>query len=439
MRIHTSLRKDSRRQKTSEPKEQKMEMEMKHIAMMNHREAERIIQNQSIPVKTEQIELSEALGRYLSESVVSPIDSPPFSKAAMDGFAVFDGESNTPGTRWKVLETIAAGDVPEKKLRKGFCARIMTGAMVPEGTGRIHRIEYTRTYAASDKNAGNTAAGEIVEVITAEKGSNLIMKGENTHAGAVILNPTRLQAKEIGILAASGTGMISVNRRLTVATVTTGSELREPGEPLASGQIYNSNKYQLGAQIEECGCKLNSLGTVADSAEAHREYLEMGLNGSDILIITGGVSMGDFDLVPGVLEELGADILFHGLKIKPGKPLLFGRKSNTLVFGMPGNPVSSFVLFEIYVKPLIYSLNRIPYQPRLLNAELSESISRRDVERHEFRPVSLRNVKGETFVDPLQYHGSAHLNGLRDADGLMEIPSGITGYEKGAKIAVRLL
>ncbi len=186
------------------------------------------------------------------------------------------------------------------------------------------------------------------------------------------------------------------------------------------------------------GCEHIPFGIIPDTIEAHEEFLGRGLEEADILIVTGGVSMGDFDYVPETLRNLGTEVLIHGLRIKPGKPLLFGRKGSKLVFGMPGNPVSSYVLFDVLVKPLIYQLNGLEYSPLLIPGELTDSVDRRDTERHEFRPVRLSRIKGLVKVEPLSYHGSAHLNGLRYADGLIQIPSGIKMLEKGAIVDVRL-
>lgn len=398
---------------------------MKKIAMMDHHKAEKIILNQNIPLGTETVSLIDALGRYLVEPILSIVDSPPFDKSAMDGFAIA-AEDNCTGCRLVIQETIAAGDVPKLPVRKGYATRIMTGAMISKESGLIVRVEFTRE------------EGSVVEIVTPEKGTNIILQGENTQAGSVILDKKRLDSRDLGILAASGIGSISVYRKLKVATVTTGSELAEPGTELKPGYIYNSNSYQLGAQLSEMGCEHIPLGIIPDTLEAHEEFLGRGLKEADILIVTGGVSMGDFDYVPETLRKLGTEVVIHGLRIKPGKPLLFGRKDDTLVFGMPGNPVSSYVLFDVLVKPLICVLNGLEYNPISISGELTDQVGRRDTERHEFRPARIRRINGKVMVEPLAYHGSSHLNGLRYADGLFQIPSGIKTLNKGAIVDVRL-
>ncbi|NQT58809.1 MAG: molybdopterin molybdotransferase MoeA [Bacteroidetes bacterium] len=402
---------------------------MKKIDMMDHHQAEKIIlsQNKLLNNDTELVSLTDALGRYLVEPVLSIVDSPPFNKSAMDGFAVAAGD-NLVGTRLIIQETVAAGDVPKLSIRKGYATRIMTGAMIPEDSERVIRVEFT------------TESNGIVVIVKPEmqNASNIILQGENTQTGSVILDKKRLNSRDAGILAASGIGSVTVYRKLKVATVTTGSELAEPGTGLKPGYIYNSNSYQLGAQLQEMGCEHIPLGIIPDTLEAHEEYLGRGLEEADILIVTGGVSMGDFDYVPETLRKLGTEVLIHGLRIKPGKPLLFGRKDDTLVFGMPGNPVSSYVLFEVLVKPLIYVLNGLEYAPISISGELTDQVGRHDIERHEFRPARIRRVKGMIMVEPLTYHGSSHLNGLRYADGLFQIPTGIKTLDKGAIVDVRL-
>ncbi len=185
---------------------------MKKIAMIDHYQAEKIILNQKIPLVTETVSLVEALGRYLAEPILSPMDSPPFDKSAMDGFAI-TAEDNRTGCQLEIQETVAAGDVPIMPVRKGCAARIMTGAMIPDGSRLVSRVEFTR-------EKGNT-----VEIITPEKGTNIILQGENTRAGSVILDKKRLDSRDAGIMAASGVCSVTVNRKLRVANVTTGSEL----------------------------------------------------------------------------------------------------------------------------------------------------------------------------------------------------------------------
>jgi molybdopterin molybdotransferase len=409
---------------------------MKKIEMMDHRQAQKIILNQQIPLLREPllVPLSEALGRFLAEPILSIADSPPFNKSAMDGFAV-TAEDNLARTRIIIQETIAAGDVPKLPVRKGYAARIMTGAMMPEQADLVLRVEFA---SEPVRSIGISEAAETTEVLKPEIGTNIIMQGENTQKGSVILDKKRLNSRDIGILAASGIGRVAVYRKLKVAAAATGSELTEPGTQLKAGGIYNSNSYQLGAQLQEMGCEHIPLGIIPDTLEAHTEALGRGLEEADILIVTGGVSMGDFDFVPEVLRKLGEEVLIHGLRIKPGKPVLFCRKGNTLVFGMPGNPVSSYVLFDVLVKPLIYALNGLEYSPVSISGTLADQVERRDAERHEFRPARIRLREGVLVVEPLTYHGSSHLNGLRYAEGLFQIPAGIKTLEKGAVVDVRL-
>jgi len=220
-----------------------------------------------------------------------------------------------------------------------------------------------------------------------------------------------------------------------VAILCTGTEIRAPGEPLAPGEIYNSSAAQLAAQLAAMRVPSQYLGAVADSRGALQEAVSAGLETCDVLLLTGGVSEGDFDYVPACLEALGAEVLFHGVAIKPGKPTLYARAGSTHIFGLPGNPVSTFVVFEIFVKPLLFRLMGIRAEPIVVRAPLASAISRREAERDEFRPVRISGGAAQLIA----YHGSAHLNALSDAQGLIRITRGVTAIPAGETIDVRLL
>jgi molybdopterin molybdotransferase len=370
----------------------------------------------------ETVPIGKALGRVLSRAVVSPIDSPPFDKSAMDGFAV---GSDDPSLELAILETIAAGDDPirPREIQYGECVRIMTGAPLPPGTGRVIRKEFMEE------------AGGSARFIRPESGDNVVRRGSNLRAGETVLGPKILKAQDIGILAASGIGEVPVAVPPVVGIITTGSEIRAPGEPLGPGDIYDSNGPQLLAQLAATGCPSRFLGVVSDDPAALKEAVSSALARSDILLLTGGVSEGDFDYVPGCLEELGAEILFHRVAVKPGKPTLFARRGERFVFGLPGNPVSAFVIFEVLVKPLIYRRMGIHWEPRELPGRIDQEIRRKSGERDEFLPVQWAG----DAVHPLKYHGSAHVNALADAEGLIRIRKGTTTIGKGAEVRVRQL
>jgi len=371
-------------------------------------------------VTVETVSLAQALGRVLAQEIASPIDSPPFDKSAMDGFAVGAEDDSE---EFRVLETVAAGGTPTREVRRGECARIMTGAMLPPGTGRVIRKELV------EEKAGT------VRPVRREQSDNVIRRGENLRAGETILGPRVIAPRDIGILAASGVATVPVAVPPLAGIVSTGSEIRPPGEPLGPGEIYNSNGPQLAAQLSALRCPSRFCGTAADEPGALAAAVSEALAGCDLVLLTGGVSEGDFDYVPQCLSDLGAEILFHGVAIKPGKPTLFARRGDKYLFGLPGNPVSSFVVFEVLVKPFLYRRMGFEWTPSMQRGTLAERISRRSTERTEFLPVRLR----EGRVWPVGYHGSAHVNALGDADGLVRVEKGVGAVEKGTVIDVRPL
>jgi molybdopterin molybdotransferase len=381
-------------------------------------EALSIVESQGGRLDSEQVPLAEAAGRYLVTDLRSSIDNPPFTKAAMDGYAL---RANDRAPELRILETIAAGSVPTQEIRPGTCSRIMTGAVLPEGADKVHRVEY-----AEERN------GHMLPT-RAEPSANIIRKGENLTAGEPALGPRRLFPQDVGVIASLGIPSVEVMRTPRIAILATGSELSEPGEPVTAGGIYNSNAYQLSAHAREAGCEATYYGIVEDTQEALEEVLSRAFSDADIVILTGGVSKGQFDYVPAALEANGVEVLFHRVAMKPGRPTLFGRRASRYVFGLPGNPVSAFVTFEVFVKALLYRLAGMHYRPPLCHGTLSTSVPKKDAERTEFIPVRWNGDK----VEPVSYHGSSHLNALGDADGLLQLNVGSTGFETGARVHVR--
>jgi len=399
------------------------------VALLHPDKALAMIEALNPEPRTEVARLEEALGRALAEEVLAPEDSPPFPKAAMDGFAM---SSADPGPSWRLAATLAAGDAPARALARGECAKMMTGAMMPPGADKVIRVEYTREQDG------------VVTLLSEEPYANVIARGENLRKGERVLGPRVLSPQDVGVLASLGRAEVRVAVRPEVGVLATGSELRNPGEPLGPGQIYNSNGLQACAQVSAAGGRTRYYGIVRDEPAVLREAVGRALQECDLLLLSGGVSMGELDFVPGVLRDCGAEILFHKLAIKPGKPTLFARRERgsggssprpAYVFGLPGNPVSAFVIFEVFVRPLLARLLGLRYAPRSVRARLAESFQRRDAERVELRPVRLE--RGEAH--PLKYHGSAHLNALSGADGLLRLEAGVSRLEEGSWTDVRLL
>ena len=372
----------------------------------------------------ESVPLRNAFDRFLCGSIKSPMDSPPFDKSSMDGYAI---SKDDPSASYRVLETIAAGDVPQKRIEEGFCSKIMTGAMVPQGADKIVRIEFT-----SETNG-------VMSVTTPEPYDNIIFQGENIKTGDPLVKPKRLTAKDIGCLAASGISTLEVYEPLRVGIITTGSELKEPGEPIDHGEIYNSNGYQLECQVRESGCIPVPYGTIEDTPDSHEAVITEAETECDVVLLTGGVSKGDYDYVPQTLVSLGFDIIYHGVRVKPGRPTLFAKSKDTFIFGLPGNPVSTFMLFEVIVKPFIFACYGAGAKKYGFYGTLRSAIKRKDNERVEFRPVKASKENNSIVIDPITYHGSSHMNALEDADGIIRIEAGRSTIEEGEFIYVGLI
>jgi len=388
--------------------------------MMDLDEALGIVARTPRDAAEEIVPLVDALGRVLARPVLSPIDSPPFDKAAMDGFAVV---ANDDSRQFSVLDTVAAGSAPDRPVRRGECVRIMTGAMLPPGTSRVVRKEY------AEERAGT------VRFLKIEEGSNVVSRAANLRRGEPLFGPRVLAPQDIGILAASGVAEVPVAAPPETVILCTGPEVREPGEPLGAGQIYNSNGPQLVAQLSAMHCPGRLAGTVVDEPAALSRALADALGTCGLLLLTGGVSVGDFDYVPRCLEELDAEVLFHGVAVKPGKPTLFARRGSAWIFGLPGNPVSTFVIFEVFVKPFLYRRMGIDWAPRVVRGTLGAPVHRKSIERAEFLPVTVRRG----VVTPVSFHGSAHLNALGEADGLIRVERGVADVPRGTEIDARLL
>jgi molybdopterin molybdotransferase len=404
-------------------------------------EALRIVTSAAPPLPAERIPLGAALGRALAGEALARIDQPPFDKSAMDGFA-HGSVPPAPEGPWEVVglaaaRASAAGDMPPK-LGNGECVRIMTGAAIPEGAAAVQRVEWTEALP------GSGPGRELVRFTRAERTDNIIRRGENQREGERLLSPRVLSAQDLGILASSGYGEILARARPRVAVISTGDELTQAGAALTPGAIYDSNGPLLAAQAEACGCDARFLGVVRDDEAALTAAFAEALPSCDLLLVSGGVSMGDFDHVPRALESAGVATRFHGVAMRPGKPLLFGTGAGACAgrsaFGMPGNPVSTFVGFEILVRPLLAALCGLPWAPRLVGARLAAAMERRETDRVEFRPARLEaGAGGLPAVRPLRYKGSSMLSALAEADCLVRMEVGVGRLEEGSVVDARLV
>jgi molybdopterin molybdotransferase len=363
------------------------------------------------------VALSESLGLRLAEPIVSDRDSPPFDKSMLDGFAI---AVDDPAPTRRIIEQVIAGDVPQHAIEPGVTILVMTGAPVPEGADAVVKHEDTERL---DEATVRLPAEKIAA------GSGIFRRGSSFQQGQeVIPSGKQLKAVDLALMAEVGKALVNVIPQPHVAVLSTGNELVECGKPLAAGQIRNSNGPMLVAAIQEVGATPLDLGIARDDVAELRGAIAQGLE-ADILLITGGVSAGVMDLVPAVLAELGVTQVFHKVRMKPGKPLWFGTRETagrrTLVFGLPGNPVSTLVSFQLFVKPAIAALAGAEFSSvKPLRGQLSAA-AKHHGDRPTYHPCRLdRNAQGQDTVEPLLWRGSADLAALTDANGLMLLPAG---------------
>jgi len=369
----------------------------------------------------ERVNINDALNRVLAEDVFSDVDMPPFNKAAVDGYAC---RKEDIGNELEVLGTISAGQVPFFSVGKNQCTKIMTGAMVPEGADVVLMVELTR----------KTDAGKIT--FDGEKtSSNIALKAEEVRVGDKIMEKgTLIKPQHIPVLASVGCVNPLVSQKPKVAVMSTGDELVEPSENPTPGKIRNSNSYQLVAQLIAMGCEARYMGIIPDDEAITDEVISAYLGRNDMIILTGGISMGEFDYVPAVLKKNNVEILFQKVAIKPGRPTIFGSTKDCYVFGLPGNPVSSFVTFEVFAKPLLYKMMGMTLKPLEVVLEMGVDFFRKKDDRPEFLPVQI--VSSDKVI-PVRYTGSAHVHALTYATGLMLISKGVQFVKKGSKVNVR--
>lgn len=362
------------------------------------------------------------VGRVLAEDVASDVDSPPFDKALMDGYAVRRADIR-PGVELRVVEEIAAGSMPTKTLGLNEAARIFTGAPIPAGADAVVMREKT-TSKAPDRVVVNDAP---------TLGQFILRRATEMKAGETVLRAgTVVTPAVLGLLATVGRLDISHYPTPAIAVLATGDEVIAPERKPGPGQIRNSNGPMLLAQSAATRCDTLDLGIARDTEVELEERIRRGLQSSNILVLAGGVSAGDFDLVPKVLANLGVTAHFHHVKMKPGKPLFFGTKGDTLVFGLPGNPVSSFVGFELFVKPAIRAMaGHADAGPGIVSMTLSEPF-RANNNRPTYHPAKRDGDR----VRGLPWFGSPDLRALLDADAFLVLPPGEVNYAAGAAVDV---
>ncbi len=389
--------------------------------MITFDEAYEIVMRSAFTTGTEKIQFTSSLNRILAQSVESDMDMPPFNKATVDGFACRRVDL---GSELAILETIAAGKAPEFVVTEKKCSRIMTGAAIPQGADMVFMVEDSRLIDE-----------DRVRFTGSSSKDNISYRGEDIKNGdTVISSGILIRPQDIAVMAAVGCTTVAVGKKPVVAVISSGDELVEPGEKPGISSIRNSNAYQLLAQIERAGASGRYMGIARDNKEQTHNIIKKAIKESDVVLITGGVSMGDFDFIPSVIEELGVKILFSRINIQPGKPTTFGIHPDALVFGLPGNPVSSFIQFELLVRPLLCKMTGHDFKPVAWSLPFRDSYTRRSSDRLGLLPVTLSD-EGEVSV--VEYHGSAHISALSGAVGIVAFPAGKKTIEKGETVSVR--
>ncbi|MCU0459299.1 MAG: molybdopterin molybdotransferase MoeA [Bacteroidales bacterium] len=389
--------------------------------MITFEEAYRIVTESSFRLGKEVVGLKEAAGRSLMVAVRSDMDMPPWNKSAVDGYACRHEDL---GHELTVLETVAAGAMPAMEVVPGTCSRIMTGAAVPAGADYVFMLE----------NSEELAGGRVR--FTGRPGNdNIARAGEDIMKDQTVLRAGHIiKPQDIAVLATVGTTQVTVSCRPRVGVISTGNELVEPDQTPAGAQIRNSNSSQLMAQIARAGAIGKYYGIARDDEESITSLMKKALEENDVLLISGGVSFGDFDLVPRVMTSLGLRIHFDQVAMQPGKPLTFCTGEKKAVFGLPGNPVSTFLQFEVMVRTFLDRMTGVTEHAPVLQMPLATDYSRKRAERLSWIPCTITPA-GE--AKPVEYHGSAHISALTGAWGVITIPRGQSWIQKGEMVSVR--
>ena len=396
-------------------------------------EAQKVVLETTPVLGLEKIPILDALGRMLGEDIVAERDNPPWDNSAMDGFAVRWEDIKQEHAIQKpvtlsIIEDVPAGKMPSKTVESGQAIRIMTGAPIPKGADTVLKVEDTEHTL------------ESVRVFKPEpKGSNIRPQGEDVRKGeCIIAKGTQIRPGEAGMLAILAKSFVFVYQRPRVAILSTGDELADLDERFSEEKIINSNSYGIAAAVQDAGGIPFLLGIARDNPAALKEKISHGLT-ADILVLSGGVSMGDYDFTKAVFRDLGAEMNFWKLAIRPGQPLAFGKIQGKLAFGLPGNPVSSMVTFEQLVRPAMLKMSgHRSYGRPLVQAVFQEKFSKRTDRRHFLRGVLTRE-EGVFKVRTTGDQGSGILTSMVKANCLIDVPVEVERLNPGDLVTVQLL
>ncbi len=404
------------------------------LKMIELEQAEAILKEKAPCLSIEKINLVESHERVLAEDICSKIDQPPFNRSPLDGYAFKAEDSNFADKdnpiRLKVLHELYAGSYTDKEVLKGTAIRIMTGAPIPKGANCVIRQEET------------TAQGEFIEIFNKlSPWENICFQGEDIKKGKLVLKKgTVLKYAEIGVLASIGVKDVSVYRKPRIGVLSTGDELISLGENLAPGKIYNSNLYCLCARLKELYCEPIVIGIAGDNTCTMHEKIKQALDKSDILITTGGVSVGKKDLVKDVMRDLGADLLFWKVAIKPGSPVFCSYLDSKLVISLSGNPAAAITTFELLVRPMLVEImGRKELKFKKTNAVLQEDFNKKSGTRRFVRAEIFYNENSPIVNLTKTSQGNGILSSTLNSNCLIDIPANSPCLSKGQIVNVILI
>jgi molybdopterin molybdotransferase len=406
------------------------QIEADNADMISVAEAIQIVRQQTRALAAEQVELRNALGRVLAQDIVADSDLPPFNRSQMDGYAVRAEDTRPAPVRLRIAGESAAGRGWHKQLEQGHAVRIMTGAPVPAGADSVQQVELTH----------ELKDGTVVELLeSVELGKSIVPRGSEIKEGETVLSAgTTINAAMMAVLAAFGYAKVEVFRKPLVGVLATGSELVAVDQKPGQDQIRDSNNYSIGAYAELAGAVVERLPVTGDESSLLQKQIREAAERCDVIVTSGGVSMGVYDVTKSALKELDAEIFFERVALRPGKPTVFARLPNgTLVFGLPGNPVSVSVTFNLFARAALFAMQGAAY-PALKQetAALARSV-KGTTERESYLPAQLTtNDDGELIAFPLKWGGSSDFVAFAVATALVIIPANVQLVEAGSLVNV---
>jgi molybdopterin molybdotransferase len=399
-------------------------------SMITVAEAIQIVKDQTKPLSPVRVEIEDALGRFLAEDVIADSDLPPFDRSQMDGYAVRAADTQNAPVRLRIVGESVAGAGWHSDMLAGQAVRIMTGAPVPKGADTVQQVELTR----------ELDEGATVEIQRpADPGKSIVDRASEIRAGETVLRSgERINAAMMAVLASFGYAQVSVGREPRVAVLATGSELVAVNQKPSRDQIRDSNNYSIGAYAALAGASVGLMPLTGDDPNSLQRQISAASASSDVLVTSGGVSMGVYDFTKTALKELGAEIFFERVSLRPGKPTVFARLPNgVLVFGLPGNPVSVSVTFNLFARTSLLALQGA-HEPALEEEwAIIERSVKGSADRESYLPGQLRTGKaGHLLAHPLKWGGSSDFVAFARANGLIRVPAGVATLEIGSTVRV---